>query len=142
MLSGSIATQSVGSEFNGFLPLGFQELNEESLGGARIFTFLNQDIDDITILVHRSPQIPASTLNRHGHFIEEPTITTWPMRFSDSSSVVRPEGCTPLADSFVGDSDATFCEQVFYVSKAKCESMIEPHGVGDDVWWEAISTVA
>ena len=116
-LSGSIATQSVGSEFNGLLPLGLQELNEESLGGGRIFTFLNQNIDDITILVHRSPQIPASTLNRHGHIIEEPTITTWPMRFSDSSSVVWAEGCTPLADSFLGDSDATFCEQVFCVSQ-------------------------
>ena len=59
-----------------------------------------------------------------------------------AARVVRPEGCTPLADNFVGDSDATFCEQVFHVSKAKGESMIEPHGVRDDIRWKMISTIS
>ena len=113
-----------------------------SFGSTGIFAFLNEDIDDITILVDGAPQIAALALNRHGDFIEKPAITARPAGLANHSCIVRPEGCTPLPDSFVGDSDSAFSKQIFYFAKTECEPVVEPHGVRDDVWWETISTVA
>ncbi len=47
-----------------------------------------------------------------------------------------------MPNRFVGDRNATFCKQVFDVAKTERKSMIEPHGMGDDVRWKTISTIS
>lgn len=137
-----IASQAVGGQLVWQFPLGFQQFDEESLGRAGIFSFLNEDIDEVTVLVDCSPKVPTLALSRHGDFIEKPTIPARPAGLLDSSCIVRSEGCTPLVDGFIGDCNSTFGKQIFDVAKAECEAMIEPNGAGDDVGREAISAVA
>ena len=48
----------------------------------------------------------------------------------------------PLTDGFVGNGYAAFSQEVFYVPQAQAESVLEPHGMADDLWWESVSSVA
>jgi hypothetical protein len=50
-----------------------------------------------------------------------------------SSSVYSSEFDTPKSDCFSTDGDASFGEEVFDISMAEVEAIIEPDGVGNDV---------
>ena len=39
------------------------------------------------------------------------------------------------ADCLVGDDDPSFGQQILDVSKAECESVVEPDGMTDDLRW-------
>jgi hypothetical protein len=41
---------------------------------------------------------------------------------------------------FVSHYDTAFSEQIFDVPEAQVKPMIQPHRVGDDIAWEAISS--
>ena len=57
------------------------------------------------------------------------------------SSVVRIEFPTPVSNCFVGDQDSALREQVFCVSKAQGEPMVEPNSVADDFWRETLPSI-
>ena len=48
----------------------------------------------------------------------------------------------PQSDRFVRNRDASLSEQLFDVSKAHAESVVEPDGVADDFRWKSIAVVA
>ena len=68
------------------------------------------------------------------------TETTLPTL--QSPSVFRPELDAPKSDRFVGNRDASLSKQLFDVSKAHAESVVEPDGVADDLRWKSIAVVA
>jgi len=55
---------------------------------------------------------------------------------------VGPEFEIPLPDRFVGNNDAAFGEQIFYVTEAHTETMIDPDSIADDFRREAASAEA
>ena len=59
-----------------------------------------------------------------------------------SPGVFRPELDAPQSDRFVRNRDASLSEQLFDVSKAHAESVVEPDGVADDFRWKSIAVVA
>ena len=48
---------------------------------------------------------------------------------------------TPVSDRFIGDKDASLGEQVFYVSKAQGEPMVQANGVTDDFRRNAVASI-
>ena len=124
------------------LVLGCRQFDKESLGGSSIFALLNEDVDDVTVLVHGTPKVSARTLNPDGDFIEKPAITTRPAGLPNSAGKVRTKGGSPLADGFVGDGYATLGKQIFDIPKTECETVIEPNGVGDNAGRKSVSAVA
>ena len=48
----------------------------------------------------------------------------------------------PPPNGLVGNHNAPFRQQIFYVAEAEGEAEIEPDGLMDDLGWEAIPTVA
>jgi hypothetical protein len=48
---------------------------------------------------------------------------------------------TPTANRFAADSDASLGEQVFDISVAEIESIVEPDSVADDVRRESVAFV-
>jgi len=60
----------------------------------------------------------------------------------ESSGVLCSELQTPETNSFVGNHDATFCQQVLNIPKAESEAMVKPHRVTDDFGREAVAFVA
>ena len=48
----------------------------------------------------------------------------------------------PAPNGLVRDHNPTFRQQVFHVSKAKREPKIQPDGLLDDLWREAVAGIA
>ena len=61
-VSGTVASQFVGDQLPGRTALPLQQLAEESFRGFPITTRLDEDINYITILVYRTPEVLAFTL--------------------------------------------------------------------------------
>lgn len=47
----------------------------------------------------------------------------------------------PKTDRFTADYDASLREQVFNITMAEIEAIVEPDGVGNDVGWESVTPI-
>jgi hypothetical protein len=47
----------------------------------------------------------------------------------------------PKADRFTSDNDASFSKKVFNIAMTEIETIVEPDGVGDDIWLESVAFV-
>ena len=103
-----------------------QQLAEESFGGFLITARLDEDIDYITILVYRAPEVLAFTLYLYEDLVQVPCVTETTLPTLQSPSVFRPELNAPQSDRFVRNRDASLSEQLFDVSKAHAESLSRP----------------
>ena len=87
----TVAAQLVGHEPHGFLSLTVQQSAEESPRGPRVPTGLYEDVDQITVLIHRAPEILALTVDRHEDVIQEPRISESTLSALQLPSVVGAE---------------------------------------------------
>ena len=77
----------------------------------------------------------------HEEFIDIEGIAISSVFSFQASGVEGSEFDTPEADRFSGYSDASFSEQVFNIAVAEIEAEVQPYGVADDLWREAVSFV-
>ena len=70
----TVAAQLVGHEPHGFLSLTFQEFPKESSRRAPVPTGLDEEVDQVTVLVDRTPQILTLPVDRDEDFVQEPRI--------------------------------------------------------------------
>ena len=73
-----------------------------------------------------------TTLTLYEDLVQVPRVTKATLPTLQSPSVFRPELDAPKSDRFVGNRDASLSKQLFDVSKAHAESVVEPDGVADD----------
>jgi len=71
---GRIAFQLVGDQLRWRSTLPLTELAEEALGGSRVPTARHQDVQDVAVLAHRSPEVVAFPANPDEHLIQVPDI--------------------------------------------------------------------
>ena len=90
-VSGAVASQFVGDQLPGRTALPLQQLAEESFGGVLITARLDEDIDYITILVYRAPEVLAFTLHLYEDLVQVPCVTETTLPTLQSPSVFRPE---------------------------------------------------
>ena len=119
-----------------------QELAEESFDRFLITATRDEDIEHIAILLYRAPEVLASTLYFYEDLVQVPRVTKATLPTLQSPSVFRPELDAQKWDRFVTDRDASLSEQLFDVSNAHAESVVEPDGVADDSRWKSIAVVA
>ncbi len=127
-----ITPKLVCDQLPGCLSLMFQGPTKEAFSGSTISTLGNQNIDHVSILIDGPPKIEALTLDGDEEFIDVPDVAESSLFPTQSSGVGRSEFLTPVSDCFVGDKDPSLCKQVFYVSKAQGEPVVQPNGVTDD----------
>jgi len=120
----------------------FQHLAKEAHGGSAIAARLDQDVEEVAVLVHGPPQILLSAVDRHEDFIQIPRVAQLASSAPQLPRVVESESLTPVADCFVRDGDASLREQIFHITEAQAEAVIEPDRVADDLGLEAVSAVA
>ena len=70
----AVAEQFVGDQSPGRAPLFFQQLPKESSGRPPIAAWLYEDVEDLAVLVHGSPEILPSALDRQKEFVEIPGV--------------------------------------------------------------------
>ncbi len=74
-------------------------------------------------------------------FIDEERVAIASVLSFQSSSVNGSELDAPETDCFSADGDASFSQEVFDISVAEIEAIVEPDCVGDDVGWESVAFV-
>ena len=92
----TVAAQLVGHEPHGFLSLTLQQAAKESPRCTPVPTGLYEDVDQVTVLIHRAPEILALTVDRHEDFVQEPRISESTLSSLQLPSVVGAELPAPL----------------------------------------------
>jgi hypothetical protein len=105
----------------------------ESLGAKLITPRLDENIHHVTILVDSPPQIPSLTLDSHEQFIQVPRVAQATLPSPESPGVFNTKLPTPLSDRLVGYSNPPLCQEVFHISEAQAEAVVEPDSVADDI---------
>ena len=128
--------------YRGVNALPLQQLPEEPDGGAPIPSRLDQDVEEVAVLVDRSPQVLLATVEGDEQLIEMPRVSEASASLPESSRIRAAERSTPPSDRLIGDRDAPLGQEVLNIPKTEAEAKVEPDGVRDDVWRESIAVVA
>ena len=138
----TVAAQLVGHEPHGFLSLTLQQSAKESPRCTPVPTGLYEDVDQVTVLIHRAPEILALTVDRHEDFVQEPRIAELTLSTPQPPGVIGAELPAPLPNGFVRHDDAAFGQQILDIPEAQAVSVVEPDSVADDVGRKAMPKVA
>ena len=101
-----IAAQLVCDQSARNAALSFQQFPKETGGRPSIAPGLDEDVDHVTVLVHRPPQISTATLNLHKQLVEIPGIAQAPSPSPQRPRVRRTKCSTPLSNRLIGDDEA------------------------------------
>ena len=121
--------------------LAVKHTTQEALGGNLIASFLDQDVQNDSVLINGSPQPVAFAVDLERHLIQMPLVAG-----SHSSSTQPCRECgaelgAPLADGLMADDDPAFGEEILNVTKAEMKAKIQPDGVSDDLGREAVAPI-
>ena len=104
----SVALQFVGDDPEWLLALTAQQSAKEPLGCTLIAARLQQNINDITILIHGTPKILLLAVDFDEEFVQIPGITEAALFLLKTSGIVGSEFPAPLADGFVRNNYSAF----------------------------------
>ena len=138
----AVTAQLVGHQTHGFLALPLQEFLKESPRRTPVPTRLDEDIDQITVLVHCTPEILTLTVDRDEDFVQKPRIAEAALASLQLPGVIGAGLLAPLPNGFVRHDDAACGEQILDIPEAQTVSVVQPDGVADDVRWKAVPKVA
>ncbi len=79
------------------------------------------------------------TIDLHKYFVDVEGIAIATMLSLESAGVQGTKLDAPQADRIPSDDDAALGQEIFDVSVAEIESIVEPDNVGDDVWREPMA---
>jgi hypothetical protein len=138
----AVASQLIRYQPPWFACLTFQQPAKEALGRTLIATGLNKNIDHVAVLVNGAPEILLLTLDIHEEFIQMPNVAQSALSSPESPGIFGLVLPTPMSDSLVANCDPALCQEVFNISEAQAESVVEPNGMTYDLRWESISAIA
>jgi hypothetical protein len=107
-LRSTIALQCIRDDDAWDILTPFEQCAKELLRGLRIPPTLHQDIEDVVILIHRAPQVMAFAIDREAYLVQVPLVARSRPSATELIRVGLSKLPAPLADRFVGHSDATF----------------------------------
>ena len=114
----SIALQLIGDDPEWLLALTAQQSAKEPLGCTLMAARLQQNIDDITILIHGTPKIMLLPVDPDEEFVQIPGITEAALFLLKTSGIVGSEFPAPLPDGFVRNKDSAFGQKIFNITEA------------------------
>src|SRR6266481_8904095 len=119
MLEGSaVGAQLVGRPSRRREALLAEQLAHELDGRRPVSTTLDQDLEDLALVVNRTPQIHALARDPDDHFVEMPTIARSRTAPSRAPSDRRSEFEHPTANALVGEVEAALGKQLFDIAIA------------------------
>ncbi len=118
----SIALQLVGDDPEWLLALTAQQSAKEPLGCPLMTSRLQQNINDVTILIHGTPKILLLAVDSNEEFVQIPGITEAALLLLKTSGIVESEFPAPLADGFIGNNYSAFGQKIFNITEAQTEA--------------------
>jgi hypothetical protein len=137
-LGRSIALEFVGDDHARYVGQSFKKFTKELLRGFLVPTALDQDIQDVALLIDRSPEIMTLTLDHQKHLVQVSLVTGPRPSPTQLIGISLTKLATPLADGLIGDDHTTFQEEFFHITKTQAEAKVQPHGVTDDLNGKAV----
>jgi len=131
----------VGDKLQRWPLLVLQDLAKEALGSSLVSVARDQDIEDIAILVHRSPKIMTFAADADEHPVDVPDVAESTLSPPQSSGVRGSELPAPRSNGFVGYGDATLGEKVLDIAKTQREPMVQPNRMADDLGRKAVTSI-
>ena len=135
-----IASQLVGNKLQRWPLLVFQDLAKEAFSGSLVSVTCDQDIEDVTILVHGSPKITALAADPDEQLIHVPDVAE-PTLSPQSAGIGWSKLPAPGSNGFVGHRDAALREKILDIAKAQGEPMVQPNGMADDFGQKAVASI-
>jgi len=80
-------------------------------------------------------------IDLHEDLIDEEGITITSVFAFQSTCINGSEFDTPQADRLAGYIDASLGEQVFNITMAEIEAVVQPDGVGNYIWQKSVTLV-
>ena len=121
-----IAAQLVRDEPARRAALIFQQFPKEPGGSPSVAAGLDEDVDHITVLVNRPPEIVTSALNLHKQLVEIPGVAQASSPSPQRARVFWTKGPTPLPNRFVGHRDPSLREEILRIAEAQAEPVSRP----------------
>jgi hypothetical protein len=115
----AVAPQHFCDDYTRNIPQSFQQLAEELLSCLLASPSLDQNIQFVTILIHRSPKIMEGSIDFEEHLIQVPAIA-WPRRLAAQAICVglaEPEA--PFSNCLISKRDSAYGQQFFDVTEAE-----------------------
>src|SRR5215831_10126128 len=97
-LGGPVAFELIGDEHPWDILTAFEELAEKLLRGLFVPTALDENVEDITVLIHRPPEIMPLLVDRDEHLVQMPFIARPGAPVTQLIGVCLAKLPTPLAD--------------------------------------------
>src|SRR5215467_14517595 len=138
----AVALQLVGDDHPWHVLQALEQLTKELLGGVLVAAALHQNVEDVVVLVNRTPEVMALAIDGQKDFIQVPLVPWLGASVLQLIRVVLPEFQTPLADGLMGHVDATLEQDLFHVAIAQREAIVEPDPMADNLTGEAVVLVA
>ena len=129
-----IASELVGDELPRRLARLFQNFAEEVPSGSAVSVACDQNIQHVAVLVHRYPKIMTFAADGDEHFVHVPDVAESTLSSPQSTSIGWSKLPAPGANGLVGYGYATLREKIFDIAKAQREPMVQPDGVGINLW--------
>jgi hypothetical protein len=137
----AIAFELVGHDDTWHIPQPLQELTEECLGGLPVPPALHQNVEDIPLLIDRTPEVMTFPVDRQEHFIQVPLVAGLGPSMPELIGIPLAELAAPLSNRFVSHRDTAGEEELFHVAIAEAKPEIQPDGVADDLGRKAMILV-
>ena len=103
-----ITAELVGDQAVGDVAQPLQQLAKEAFGRPCIAAFLHENIQNLTVLIHRSSQVVSLPSDANEQFVEMPRVSWLSASTSEFLSERLAKLETPEADRFMTDGHAAF----------------------------------
>ena len=116
-----------------------QQLSQQSPRRPSASSWLDQEVQNFTFVVDRSPQPVIKATDLDNHFVEMSTRTgarTAAAKIARNQSAKLQE---PASNRFVRNIDATLGQQILDITKRKREPGVEPDRMSDDLGRKTVS---
>ena len=137
-----MTAQLVGGESVRRIALTLQCLSKEALGGVGITSSLYEDVDHITILTGGSPKIMDLPEDGDEGFVDTPGFAERAFSALEPSAETGAELQTPAANRLIRYLNTPLGKEIFDISEAQVESMIQPDGVADDFGRKLVAVIS
>ena len=106
-----------------------------------VAAFLYNQFKRVTVLVNGSPQGVQFAPDRDEHFIQEPGVAKPTPAFRQLARIFWPKAVAPRSDRVIGNLDPTFRQEIFDVTVAEAEAVVQPNGVTANFRWKSMSMI-
>ena len=116
-------------------------MRKKALGRVLITLARHQNVERVTRLIDRPPQVAPFAVDAQENLVDVPLIPKLRPAALEPSRVLTPELQTPAPDGLITQHDAPLEHQFLNVSERKAEAVVEPDAVADDLVREAVAFV-